>query len=81
MKTRLTHCWFNLPGIGKVYLIPLLIFISSINLFALHDLEVTGNITELGSDYLMVQGYKFMLMIILISEVQMDLPLHFHIFS
>ena len=58
MKTRLTHCWFNLPGIGKVYLIPLLIFISSINLFALHDLEVTGNITELGSDYLMVQGYK-----------------------
>ena len=32
-------------------------FISSINLFALHDLEVTGNITELGADYLVVQGY------------------------
>jgi hypothetical protein len=31
--------------------------ISSINLFAIHDLEVTGNITELGSDYLIVQGY------------------------
>jgi hypothetical protein len=31
-------------------------FISSINLFAIHDLEVTGNITELGSDYLVVQG-------------------------
>jgi hypothetical protein len=31
--------------------------ISSINLFAIHDLEVTGNITELGSDYLVVQGY------------------------
>jgi hypothetical protein len=32
-------------------------FISSINLFALSDLEVTGNITELGADYLIVQGY------------------------
>jgi hypothetical protein len=31
--------------------------ICSINLFAIHDLEVTGNITELGSDYLIVQGY------------------------
>jgi len=31
--------------------------ISSINLFAIHDLEVTGNITELGTDYLVVQGY------------------------
>jgi hypothetical protein len=31
--------------------------ISSINLFAIYDLEVTGNITELGSDYLVVQGH------------------------
>ena len=31
--------------------------LGSINLFAAHDLEITGNITELGSDYLIVQGY------------------------
>jgi Domain of unknown function (DUF5666)/Secretion system C-terminal sorting domain len=57
MKTQSTLSRFTLLNISKVYMIPLLIFISSINLFALHDLEVTGNITELGSDYLFVQGY------------------------
>jgi len=34
----------------------MLILINSIDLFAAHDLEVTGNITELGMDYLVVQG-------------------------
>ena len=57
MKTQSTLSHFTLLNLSKVYLIPLLMFISSINLFALHDLEVTGNITELGSDYLVVQGY------------------------
>jgi len=57
MKTQSTLLRFTLPNISKVLLIPLLIFISSINLFALDDLEVTGNITGLGSDYLVVQGY------------------------
>jgi len=33
-----------------------MMLIGSINLLAIHDLEVTGNITELGSDYLIVQG-------------------------
>jgi hypothetical protein len=57
MNTRLSLSRFTLLTISKVYLIPLLMFISSINLFALHDLEVTGSITELGSDYLVVEGY------------------------
>ena len=57
MNTHLSLSRFTLLTISKVYLIPLLMFISSINLFALHDLEVTSNITELGSDYLVVEGY------------------------
>ncbi len=57
MKTHTTLSRFALLNISKVFLIPFLILISSINLFAIHDLEVTGNITELGSDYLIVQGY------------------------
>jgi hypothetical protein len=57
MKTYQTSRSFTFLNISKVLLIPLLILISSINLFAIHDLEVTGNITELGSDYLVVQGY------------------------
>ena len=57
MNTHLSLSRFSLLTISKVYLIPLLMFISSINLFALHDLEVTGSITELGSDYLVVEGY------------------------
>lgn len=57
MRTHLSLSRITLLNISKVYLIPLLIFISSINLFALEDLEVTGNITGLGSDYLVVQGY------------------------
>ena len=36
----------------------LLTLISSVNLFAAHDLEITGNISELGSDYIVVQNYK-----------------------
>jgi hypothetical protein len=31
----------------------------SVNLFAIHDIELTGSITELGSDYLVVEGYTF----------------------
>lgn len=56
MKTHLTLSRFTLLNVSKVFLIPLVMLISSINLFAIHDLEVTGNITELGSDYLIVQG-------------------------
>jgi len=56
MKTHLTLSRFTLLNVSKVFLIPLMMLISSINLFAIHDLEVTGNITELGSDYLIVQG-------------------------
>lgn len=57
MKTHQTLSRFTLLSISKVFLIPFLMLICSINLFAIHDLEVTGNITELGSDYLIVQGY------------------------
>ena len=57
MKTHQTSRSLSFLNISKVLLIPLLILISSINLFAAHDLEVTGNITELGTDYLLVQGY------------------------
>lgn len=57
MKTHLSLSRFTLLNISKVYLIPLLMFLSSINIFAIHDLEVTGNITELGADYLVVEGY------------------------
>ena len=57
MKTHQTQSRFTLLNISKVFLIPFLMLISSINLFAVHDLEVAGNITELGSDYLVVQGY------------------------
>jgi len=56
MKTHPTLSRITLLNISKVFLIPLMMLISSINLFAIHDLEVTGNITELGSDYLIVQG-------------------------
>ena len=57
MKTLQTFRINVLLNISKALIIPLLIIVSSINLFALHDLEVTGNITELGSDYLVLQGY------------------------
>ncbi len=57
MKTQQTHSGFTLLNTSKVFLVMLIIFITSGNLFAIHDLEVTGNITELGSDYLVVQGY------------------------
>ena len=56
MKTHLTLSRFTLLNVSKVFLIPLMMLIGSINLLAIHDLEVTGNITELGSDYLIVQG-------------------------
>jgi hypothetical protein len=46
-------------NISKALLIPLLMFISNVNLFASHDIEVTGNITELGAEYLVVEGYTF----------------------
>ena len=57
MNTHQTARRFTFLDISKVLLIPLLMIIGSINLFAIHDLEVTGNITELGADYLVVQGY------------------------
>ena len=57
MKTLQTFRINVFLNISKALIIPLLIIVSSINLFALHDLEVTGNITELGSDHLVLQGY------------------------
>ncbi len=57
MNTLQTSRRFTFLNISKVLLIPLLMILGSINLFAAHDLEITGNITELGSDYLIVQGY------------------------
>ncbi len=56
MKTRSTFRSFAFNHISKAFLVTLLILINSITLFAAHDLEVTGNITELGTDYLVVQG-------------------------
>ncbi len=57
MNTLQTSRRFTFLNISKVLLIPLLMILGSINIFAAHDLEITGNITELGSDYLIVQGY------------------------
>jgi hypothetical protein len=57
MKTNQTYRSIIFLNIRKALLLGLLILISNIDLFAAHDLEVTGNITELGSDYLVVQGY------------------------
>jgi hypothetical protein len=59
MKSHLTFCSFTFLNISKVLLLTLLIFIGRVDLFAAHDIEVTGNITELGADYLIVQGYTF----------------------
>lgn len=39
--------------------VTLLILFSSLNLFAVSDIEATGNISELGTDYLIVQGKTF----------------------
>ncbi|MCK7526442.1 MAG: DUF5666 domain-containing protein [Ignavibacteriales bacterium] len=56
MKTRSTFRRFAFNSISKAFLVTMLILINSITLFAAHDLEVTGNITALGTDYLVVQG-------------------------
>ena len=56
MKTRSTFHRFAFNSISKAFLVTMLILISSITLFAAHDLEVTGNITALGTDYLVLQG-------------------------
>ena len=57
MNTLQTSRRFTFLNISKVLLIPLLMILGSINLLAAHVMEITGNITELGSDYLIVQGY------------------------
>lgn len=57
MKTHQTNSNFTLFKLSKAIYISLFLIFSTINLFAIHDLEVTGSITELGSDYLVVQGY------------------------
>ena len=59
MKTDSASCNFSFLRTRKAFSIALLILICSFNLFAAHDIEVTGNITELGSDYLLVKGYTF----------------------
>ncbi|AFH50831.1 Hypothetical protein IALB_3128 [Ignavibacterium album JCM 16511] len=53
----------NFPGRSfskhtKAVFIAILFLLSSANLFA-EDLELTGNITQLGNDWLIVQGYTF----------------------
>ncbi|QQS35981.1 MAG: T9SS type A sorting domain-containing protein [Ignavibacteriales bacterium] len=44
---------------SKLLYVTLLILFTSLNIFAVSDIEVTGNISELGSDYLIVQGKTF----------------------
>jgi len=44
---------------SKIYLALFILLFSSANLFAIHDIELTGHITELGEDYLIVQGTTF----------------------
>jgi hypothetical protein len=58
MKTLFTTRNFTSYKLSKVFIISFFIIFSSTNLFAFDDLEVTGNIIELGTDYLVVQGYK-----------------------
>jgi len=59
MKTQQNNSNFTFKMLSKVILILSLIFISTSNLKAVPNLEVTGNISELGADYLIVQGYTF----------------------
>ncbi len=59
MKTHSSiynETYFNF---SKRFLVLFFILFSSINLFASYDIELTGNITELGEDYLIVQNTTF----------------------
>ena len=58
MKAQQTTVNFTFDKFSKVYTILALMLFSTANLFA-EDLEVTGNISEIGVDYLIVQDYTF----------------------
>lgn len=59
MKAHQTTSDFTFIYLRKVFFISLLILFCNANLHAAHDVELTGSITELGSDYLVVKGYTF----------------------
>ena len=61
MKSRTTIQTISSINIWKVLLIKLFVLLLSTNLFAQQEIEVTGNITELGEDYLVVQGITFVI--------------------
>ncbi len=60
MKTHQTFCINDLFFYHKLFFLSLLMLLGSVNSFAAHDLEVTGNISELGSDFVVVQNYKIL---------------------
>ncbi len=59
MKTKNSNSSVDLRFLSKVVLLMFLLLCSYKSVYALEDLEVTGNITEIGTDYLVVQGYTF----------------------
>lgn len=59
MEAHQTTSDFTFIYLRKVFFISLLILFCNANLHAAHDVELTGSITELGSDYLVVKGYTF----------------------
>lgn len=59
MKAHQTTSDFTFIYLSKAIFIFLLILFCNASLHAAHDVELTGSITELGSDYLVVKGYTF----------------------
>lgn len=59
MKTFIKFRSFAFMHISTALLIPLLILIGSNKLFADDGIELTGNITQLGTDFLVVEGTTF----------------------
>ena len=59
MKTHLSIYNQTFLRFNKVYLALFVLLFSSAKLFAIHDIELAGNITELGANYLIVQSTTF----------------------
>jgi hypothetical protein len=59
MKTLTTHSKTSFTSFWKIIAVQIVVLLLSTNLFADNDIEVTGSITELGEDYLVVNGYTF----------------------
>ncbi len=59
MKIHHSICSQTLFKFSKVYIALFILLFSSVKLFAIHDIELTGNITELGEDYLIVENTTF----------------------